>query len=120
MTSPGSFRSVIGDVVLAGPWTTTTTSSVISVPGSVGDVAVLVHVSAVAGTSPAVAVSLEQSADGNTGWAAVPGGAMATISAAGSGVANAAVTQPYLRVVATITGTTPTVTGRVALLAFAA
>lgn len=122
MTSPGSFRSTIGDVALAGVWGLgTNTSSVISAPGSAADVVVLVHVTAVSGTSPTVAVTVEQSADGNGSWTAVTGGAVATISAAGSGIANAAVTQPYLRVVATVGGSaTPTVTGRVALIVFAA
>jgi hypothetical protein len=117
-----SFRSVIGDVALAGVLPAGANNSpAVGVPGSVADVVVMVHVSAVSGTTPTLNVTLEQSADGSTGWTAVTGGAVTQLTAAGSALANAAVTQPYIRVVATVGGTaSPTVTGRVALLAFAA
>lgn len=117
-----SFRAVIGDVPLSGVLSAgANTSSPVSAPGGAADVLVMVHVSAVSGTSPTLNVTLEQSADGSSGWTAVTGGVVAQLTAAGSGMANAAVTQSYIRVVATVGGTaTPTVTGRVALVVFAA
>jgi hypothetical protein len=115
-----SFRSVIGDVALSGTLTATTSSAAIAAPGGAADVLVMVHVTAVAGTGPTMTVTVEQSADGVTGWAAVAGGGTAALSAAGNAVANAAVTQQFIRVVATIGGTTPSFTGRVAVVVFAA
>jgi hypothetical protein len=115
-----SFRSVIGDVALSGTLTATTSSAAIAAPGGAADVLVMVHMSAVTGTGPTLTVTLEQSADGATGWAAVAGGASAALTAAGNAVANAAVTQPFIRVTATIGGTTPSFTGRVAVVVFAA
>ncbi len=115
-----SFRSVIGDVALSGTLTATTSSAAIAAPGGAADVLVMVHMTGVTGTSPTMTVAVEQSADGATGWAAVAGGATAALIATGNAVANAAVTQPFIRVTATIGGTTPSFVGRVAVVVFAA
>ncbi len=114
-----SMRMVIGDVVLSGTLTATTTSPAIDSGPGVADVLVMVHVTASAGTSPTLLVSVEQSNDGTT-WTAVAGSAAPTLSAAGNAVCNAAVSQRYARVVATIGGTTPSFTVRAAAVVFAA
>jgi hypothetical protein len=115
-----SMRQVDGDVVLAGVLGAgANNSSAISFGPGVADVLALVHVTAVSGTTPSMIVTLQQSADGATGWATVVGSDSPAFTAAGNGVINARLTQPYARVVATVGGTaTPTVTGRVAVMVF--
>jgi hypothetical protein len=114
-----SFRTVIGDVALAGPLTASTNSAPLAAPGGSADALVMVHVSAVTGTSPTLSVALEQSLDGVT-WTAIPGSGTTALTAAGSAVSNAVITQPFVRVAATVGGTTPSFTGRVAVVVFAA
>ena len=115
-----SARSVLGDVALTGQrGAGTHTSPPLANGPGVADVLVMVHVTAVSGTAPTLAVGVEQSVDGTT-WAAVPGSSVPTLTAAGNGVCNAAITQNYARVTATVGGTgTPTVTFRAAALVFA-
>lgn len=111
-------RQVNGDVVLSGALGAGTTTSQ-QLPTNSADVLVMIHATAVSGTSPSLAVSLEQSNDGSS-WSAVPSSAAPAVTAAGNAFANARVTQQLCRVTATVSGTaTPTVTCRVAVLAFA-
>ncbi len=84
--------------------------------GGAGIVMALVACTAATGTTPTLNVAIEQSANGSTGWAAVTGGAAAQLTGAGSAVAVAIPTQPYVRVTATVGGTTPAVTANVAVL----
>jgi hypothetical protein len=116
-----SMRSVNGDVALpsAARGTGTHTSSSIDSGPGVSDILVMVHVTAASGTTPTLAVSIEQSNDGSS-WAAVTGGATAVnLTAAGNATINAAIPQRFVRVVATVGGTTPSFTFRVAALVFA-
>ena len=115
-----SLRDVIGDVVLASTarGSGTYTSGPVSVAGSAADALVLVHVTAASGT-PSLAVSLEQSADGST-WTAVGGSSAPALTAIGNAMSNAQVTGNFVRVTATVSGTTPNMTFRVACMVFAA
>jgi len=90
-------------------------SGPIASPGLANDVQLLVHVSAFTGT-PTLNVSLEESTD-NATWTALTGSAIAQIGAAtGSANANARPTKSYVRVTATVAGTTPTVSFRALVL----
>ena len=83
--------------------------------GVATDVLLLVHVSATSGT-PTLNASLEESADGSSGWTAVPGSSITQLTAAGNATANAAVTKNFVRVTSTVAGTTPSVTYRATVL----
>jgi hypothetical protein len=113
-----SMRQVNGDVVMMGTKAAGTFTSNTLPVGYAADVIVAVHVTAATGTSPSLAVSLEESSDGTT-WTPVSQSAALPISAAGNTLANAQTTKQLVRVTATITGTTPSFTFRVAVLAFA-
>lgn len=110
-------RAVLGDAALpsaaraAGSYTSGPAANA----GMAADVLLMVHVTAVSGTTPTLNCSLEQSADG-TSWSAVPGSATAQLSAAGNAVAAAAITANYVRVASTVAGTNPSITYRATLL----
>lgn len=87
--------------------------------GSTAYVFVGVYTTAITGTTPTLDVSLEESANGESGWTAVPNSGTAQITAAGNAVAFACPSKAYVRVSATVGGTGPAVTARVAVLAFA-
>jgi hypothetical protein len=117
---PSGFQFARGDVVLdLAAAATSVNSGAISAPQEIGPLMFAAHVTAATGTTPTLDVSLEQSANGQSGWAAVPGSALTQITAVGHRVGFAAPTQPYVRVVATIGGTTPAITGRIAVIVFA-
>lgn len=109
-------RNALGDLALpsAARGAGTYQSGPVANPGVAADVLLLVHVSATSGT-PTLNCSLEQSDDGAS-WSAVPGSGAAQLTAAGNAVANARPTASYVRVTATVAGTTPSVTFRVAVL----
>jgi hypothetical protein len=88
----------------------------IATAGQAADVACFIHVSAITGTTPTLAVAIEQSADNSSYSAVTGGGTSANITAAGNASINARITQPYVRVTSTIGGTTPAVTYRVLAL----
>ncbi len=113
-----SMRMVVGDVVLSGTRTVTTASPAIDSGPGVADVLVMAHVTAAAGTSPTLVVSVEQSNDGAT-WTAVAGSATSALIAAGNAVTNAVVSQRFARIVATIGGGAPSFTFRAAVVVFA-
>lgn len=95
----------------------TVTSGPVAGAGAAAYVLVMVHVSAIGGT-PTLNTSLEESSD-NSSWSAVTGSATAQLSATGNAVAFAKPTKNYVRVTCTVAGGTPSVTGTVAVLAFA-
>lgn len=111
-----SLRPVLGDVAL--PTTAraagTFTSGPITAAGQATDVVLIVHATAVSGT-PTLNCSLEESADGSS-WTAVAGSATAQLTAAGNALAGATISKNYVRVTATVAGTTPSVTFRASLL----
>lgn len=96
----------------------TVDSGPIAAPSETGPIIVAAHVSAASGTTPTLDVTLEQSANGTSGWATVAGSALTQLTAAGNRIGFAAPTQPYVRVKATIGGTTPSFTGTVAIAMF--
>jgi hypothetical protein len=115
-----SMRFPTGDVVLSGSFGAGTfRSGPIGAASTAADVIVSTHVTAATGTTPSVTVTLEQSDDGTT-WTAVPGSGSQALTAAGNTMSSAQITGQFARVVATVTGTTPNITLRVAVLVFAA
>jgi hypothetical protein len=112
-------RNVLGDVALtlSAQAAGTVVSGPIANSGAAADVLVMAHVTAVSG-SPTLNYSLEESADGVSSWTAVTGSAGAQLTAAGNSMANARASKAFVRVTATVAGTTPTVTGRIAVAIF--
>ena len=111
-------RNVQGDVVLTGTTASAGASSgPIANPGYAADILCNIHVTAITGTSPTLAIAVEHS-DDNSSYTAVTGGSGANITAAGNQTINCRVTKPYVRVTSTIGGTTPAVTYRVSALVF--
>jgi hypothetical protein len=95
----------------------TVTSGPVAAAGVAAFVMTGVHVSAIGGT-PTLNGGLEESDNGSSGWTAVPGGTFAQLSAVGSTVAYCKPTKNYVRVTTTVAGTTPSVTGTVAVVVF--
>lgn len=87
--------------------------------GQAAYVLVMAHTTAAAGTGPTLTVAIEESDTGSGGWTAVPGGSTAAIAGVGNGVACAAPSKSHVRVTATVAGTTPAVTAKVAAIVFA-
>jgi|ERR1041384_1089609 hypothetical protein len=116
---PAGLSFVRGDVVLElNAAASTVNSGAVAAPAEGGPMIVGAHITTAGGTTPTLDVTVEQSANGSTGWATVTGSALAQITAAGNRVGFVAPTQPYVRIVATIGGTTPTFTGRIAVAMF--
>lgn len=113
-----SMRQVNGDVVLSGTRGSGTYTSSALPTGYSSDVVLLIHVTAASGTSPSLVVSLQESNDGST-WTAVPNSAAVALNAVGNSMANAQTSMQLCRVVAVVSGTTPSFTFRVAALSFA-
>lgn len=114
-----SMRQVNGDAVLTGARGTGVHNSPAMTFGpGVADVLVAVHVTAASGTTPTLAVSVEQSVDGAT-WTAVAGSSIPGMTGIGNASCNAQITAAYARVTATIGGTTPSFTFRALALVFA-
>lgn len=115
-----SLRTVLGDVVLRGTAAVagTYSSGPIANAGMAGSVDVLVHISAVGGSSQTLNVKLQSSPDAST-WTDIAGASATQLTAVGSTAFNAAVADQYVQAVATVGGTgSPTVTYRVAVMVF--
>jgi hypothetical protein len=97
----------------------TVKSGPVGAAGSAAFVLMMVHCTAITGTTPTLDVSLEESTSGETAWTAVAASGTSQITAAGNFVAFAVPTKNFVRVSATVAGTTPSVTAKVAILAFA-
>lgn len=97
----------------------TVNSGPIAGRGEAAYVLVMANTSAATGTGPTLTVTLEESDSGSAGWTAVPGGATPAIAGVGNAVACAAPTKSFVRVAATVAGTTPQVTAKIAVVAFA-
>lgn len=103
-------RPVQGDVAFASAARTATASSgPIAAPGYATLCVLLVHCTAASGTTPTLDVALDGSAD-NSSYSAITGGAATQLTAAGNRTACALATTNYVRVTATIGGTTPSFT----------
>jgi hypothetical protein len=117
---PAGLSTVFGDsaLTLTAQAGGTVTGGTVAGSGAAGFVVLLVHCTAATGTGPTLDVSLEESADGSTGWTAVTASAITQLAGAGNRVAFAVPTKSFVRPTATVAGTTPAVTARVALLVF--
>jgi hypothetical protein len=114
------FQEAQGDLALAlAAAAATVSSGALGNAGASAYVLGLVQITAITGTSPTVVVSFEESADGSTSWTAMTGATTAAITAAGSAVFFGKATKNFVRATATIGGTTPAVTGTVAVITFA-
>jgi len=99
-------RTVMGDVAVTSPLTSASTvvSGPIANAGTAADVVTFTQCSAVAGGTPGVVTSLEESDNGSSGWTAVPGSASASLAAAGSASSNGRATKNYVRTSSVVTG----------------
>lgn len=111
-------RPVLGDTALASAarGSGTYTAGPIANAGMATVVLLMVHCTAASGTSPTLNCSLEESADAAT-WTAVANSSTTQLTAAGNAVATAAVTKNFVRVTATVAGTTPSFTFSASVLA---
>jgi hypothetical protein len=118
---PAGLQFAQGDIALTltAQGAATVKSGGVGASGSAACVLVLVHCTAITGTTPTLDVSLEESTNGETGWTAVAASSTPQVTAAGNFVAFAVPAKNFVRVSATVGGTTPSVTARVAILAFA-
>lgn len=111
-------KLVQGDVALpaAARGSGTAVSGPIAASGYAGDVVLAVHVSAASGTTPTLNVSLEESADGSSSWTAITGSGIAQLTAAGNALSYASPSKSFVRVTATVAGTTPSFTFKATVL----
>lgn len=117
---PFGMQNAQGDLALTlSAAAVTVSSGPVAPAGQAGFVLAMAQVTAITGTAPTVTFSLDESADGSSGWTAVAGAISAAVTAAGSVVFYGRPTKNYVRVTATIGGTTPAVTGNAAVITFA-
>lgn len=93
--------------------TTTGQGSAVDLREYAGDVAMILDSAAGSGTTPTLDVTLEDSADGSTGWGAVSGFAFTQVVGVASqqkAVLNKDAVKRYIRAVYTIGGGTPSFT----------
>jgi hypothetical protein len=113
-----ALRPAVGDVALesAARGSGTHVSGPIGNAGQATAVLLMVHCTAASGTSPTLNVSLQDSADG-VSWAAVANSGTTQLTAAGNAVAAAVAPRNFVRVTATVAGTTPSFTFSASVLA---
>ncbi len=118
---PAGLDLARGDIalVLTAQGAGTVVSGPVANAGQAAFVLVMANVSVAGGTTPTLAVTVEESDTGTGSWTAVPGGAGATISGVGNAVSAAAPSKNYVRLSAVVAGTTPAVTARIAVVVFA-
>jgi hypothetical protein len=98
--------------------TTTVTSGPFAAPGEAAVVLAGVHLTALTGTTPTATLSLEESANGSSGWTAVAASTATQLTAAGAAQIMVVATKNYVRAVLTIGGTTPSATGFIPVIVF--
>lgn len=110
-----------GDIALTltAQGTGTVTSGPLANAGEAGVALVMVHKTAATGTGPTLDVSLEESNDGAS-WTALAGSGVTQMTGTGVGnaMSNAVPTKNFIRVTATVAGTTPAVTAKISVLVF--
>lgn len=118
---PAGLQFAQGDIALTltAAGAGTTKSGGVGASGTAACVLVLVHCTALTGTTPTLDVSLEESTTGESAWTAVASSSTPQITAAGNFMAFAVPAKNFVRVSATVAGTTPSATAKVAILAFA-
>lgn len=100
--------------------TTTFTGTGVDVKKHEGDVAVILDVGAVSGTTPTLDGKIQDSADGSTDWQDVSGATLTQVTAANASQKIAVdlnKARQFIRFVGTIAGTTPSFTFGVKALA---
>lgn len=107
-------QSSVAEIAITTGGAATNVSGPIANPGQAAHVVLLVHCSATTGT-PTLDASLEQSVD-NVTYTAVAGSSITQLTAAGNRVANAVVTQQYVRITSAVAGTSPVVTYKASVL----
>jgi hypothetical protein len=101
----------VGAPVASGARTATGQSAVINAAARGNFVNILLNVTAVSGTAPSLALSIEWTPDGGTTWyKGDPADVMTAVTATGAFVKQFTVKAPAYRYVWTITGTTPSFT----------
>jgi len=104
----------MGDVIIAAlaantAVTATANRSAVNIRDYAGPIHVTLDSAAGTGTDPTLDVTLQQSADGSTGWEDITGGAFAQVTDAGAAFETLTLDsdklQPYIRAVDTVTGT---------------
>jgi hypothetical protein len=117
---PAGLQEAQGDsaLVLTAQGAATVKSGPIAQAGAAAYVLVGVHCTAITGTTPTLDVSLDESVDGTT-WTALGQSSTPQITAAGNAVAFAVPAKNFVRVSATVAGTTPSVTAKIAVFTFA-
>jgi hypothetical protein len=110
-----------GDIALtlAGQGAATVKSSPFGASGAAAYVLVMVHCTAITGTTPTLDVSVEESSTGESAWTAVASSGTPQITAAGNYLAFSVPAKNFVRVSAAVAGTTPSVTAKVAVMVFA-
>lgn len=107
MLKPGTPTTTI---VPAGTISTATNTVAQTVnSGNYGNAVAYLVVSAASGTTPSMTVKFQDSAD-KVSWADVPSGAFTAVTTTGTSRLALSNIGPYLQVVETITGTTPSFT----------
>ena len=109
-------RPILGEVAFApAARTASATGGPVAAAGQATAVVLAVHCTAASGTTPTLDVALEESADGAS-WSAITGSGITQLTAVGNRLATALVSKNYVRVAATIAGTTPSFTFGATLL----
>lgn len=107
MQKPGTPTTTI---VPAGTVATATNTPAVTVnAGNYGNAVGYLTVSAASGTTPSMTVKFQDSPD-KVNWTDVPSGAFTAVTTTGSSRVALSNIGPYLQVVETITGTTPSFT----------
>lgn len=107
-TASGRYADTLPITFASGSTITATTTGAAVELGDHATLRVDVVVSAASGATPSNTISVETSKDGSTGWVAIA--AFTAITAAGSARKVFAGCDRFVRIVETITGTTPSFT----------
>lgn len=97
-------------IVTSAARTTSGQSAAVAVPLGRTAVGVQVNVTAVSGTSPSLALTVEWSTDGTTWFKGDPADSFTAITAAATPAKSVTAKGDYMRLVWAITGTTPSFT----------
>lgn len=108
---PDLVNGYIGGNSIKETATASVNGSAIDLTEGEGPVHVVVSIGAASGTSPTMDAKLQESVDGSTGWADVAGATLAQKTDSDANTQSVFEThgrgQPFVRVVATVGGTTP-------------
>ena len=107
MQKPNTVSSTVVPVGTIATATNTPTKIVNA--GGYGTAVAYLTVSAASGTTPSMTVKFQDSAD-QTNWVDVPSGAFSAVTTTGTSRLVLSNVGPYLRIVETITGTSPSFT----------